>query len=203
MHKIQRYIYKVQIFSSTALQEISNDAQCSSTKLKLMSLSKLRHSVGQLKVAYTRSQAASFMVDENSIEKYVELNVFVFNLMSYAETLLQFEDSFNKKKFGMTYQAVSFVRRALLQHLDRQSYPRATLASSVKVTLAIAIFQPPTCLDLILQRHRPSHTSSVVISVLHFVSQQIVSLVSWLGVFCQVCSNSLYVGHHLLCGRIC
>ena len=56
----------------------------------------------------------------------------------------------------MTYRAVSFVRRALLQHLDRQR-----LASSVKVTLAIAIaaFQPPTCLDLILQRHRPSHKS--------------------------------------------
>ena len=62
----------------------------------------------------------------------------------------------------MTYRAVSFVRRALLQHLDRQSYPRATLASSVKLTLAIAIAAFPAAYVFGFNSTAPSAIAYVV-----------------------------------------
>lgn len=70
-------------------------------------------------------------------KKTLSLNMFLFGLVSFCESLLYFEETFNKKKFSTKHRIRRFVNKSIQEFSNWTYYDKEQALTAAKVTLAI------------------------------------------------------------------
>lgn len=117
--------------------------------VQVTSVAALQESMNKLLSSYKIAQQNMFQNakyasnDMYAVRSTIAMKLFIFNLISFGETLVDFETKFNAKNYAEKYRMKNFLKRAVQVYVLRDSYNKAQVLSAFKVTLAIAIAMVP------------------------------------------------------------
>ena len=97
-----------------------------------------------LKMYQTTQQKLLSSSNPQQVENNITLNLFLFSLVSFCESLIHFEYSFNKKEFQTLVRIRIFLKKSICSFLHYRYYKRIQLISNFKVTVAIFIALLPS-----------------------------------------------------------
>lgn len=73
----------------------------------------------------------------------IATKLFIFSLVSYGDTLVDFEANFNQTHFSANYRTSNFLVKSFASFFNKQNYLPAQFLSALKVTLAIGFALVP------------------------------------------------------------
>ncbi|ETL34407.1 hypothetical protein L916_13362 [Phytophthora nicotianae] len=138
---LKREIYIIQTRSNDLLNEISHEVHDLSPHLDLKSLGALENQVEMALYQFRKIQNRTFakeVVTPEEVAENVPLNLFLFSLNSLCSTLLNFQQSYNSRKYDDAHRVRSFVRKSLRKIVDPGYYRNPTTwINAFKITLAV------------------------------------------------------------------
>ncbi|DBA01457.1 TPA: hypothetical protein N0F65_005576 [Lagenidium giganteum] len=140
MKVLQREIYVTQMKSGELLNEISKEVHNSVTELNLQSLQALERQMEHTLHRYRTTQnriLRTQKVTHKDVEGNVPLNLFLFSMNSFCSTLINFQESFNKKKHDVGIRARSFLKDSIKSFFVCHKYDSLRYMSAFKVSMAI------------------------------------------------------------------
>ncbi|ETN05290.1 hypothetical protein PPTG_14059 [Phytophthora nicotianae INRA-310] len=140
MKVLQREIYVIQMRSGDLLHEISGEIHSSSEQLNLQAIETLKRQMENTLRHYREAQIRllqSHKVKPKDVEGNVPLNLFLFSLNSFCSTLIEYQDTHNKKDFHGGRRARSFIAQAIKDFFVVHRYTRARILEAARVSVAI------------------------------------------------------------------
>ncbi|KAI9983686.1 hypothetical protein PInf_007753 [Phytophthora infestans] len=126
--------------SGDLLHEISGEIHASSQQLNLQAIKTLKRQMENTLRHYREAQIRllqSHKVKPKDVEGNVPLNLFLFSLNSFCSTLIEYQDTHNKKDFHGGRRARSFVTQAIKDFFVVHRYTRARILEAARVSVAI------------------------------------------------------------------
>ncbi|KAF4323214.1 hypothetical protein BBO99_00002760 [Phytophthora kernoviae] len=142
MKVLQREIYIIQMRSGDLLNEISGEVHASTQQLELQAMHKLEVQMENTLRHYRESQIRllqSHKVKIKDVEGNVPLNLFLFSLNSFCSTLIEFQETHNKKDFDGSRRAKAFVVKAIKNFFMVNQYTRSRILEAARVSVAIVM----------------------------------------------------------------
>ncbi|CAH0491870.1 unnamed protein product [Peronospora farinosa] len=140
MKVLQREIYIIQMRSGDLLHEISGEIHASSQQLNLQTIEQLQSQVENTLRRYRETQIRllqSQKITMKDVEGNVPLNLFLFSLNSFCSTLIEYQDTHNKKDFHGGRRARSFITQSIKNFFMMHRYTRARILEAARVSVAI------------------------------------------------------------------
>ncbi|RLN49624.1 hypothetical protein BBJ28_00002643 [Nothophytophthora sp. Chile5] len=143
MKVLQREIYVIQTASGDLLNEISTEVHSSSRELKLQSIARLEAKMETTLHRYRSTQNRTLRTQPVTLEEMagnVPLNLFLFSLNSFCSTMINFQETQNKKNYTGMHRVRSFTLSAISFFFRAQNYTdTAALLTALKGVLAIVL----------------------------------------------------------------
>ncbi|CAI5715718.1 unnamed protein product [Hyaloperonospora brassicae] len=142
MKVLQREIYVIQMRSGDLLHEISGEVHASSEQLDLQRIQQLQSQMEDTLRRYREAQIRllqSQQVKLKDVEGNVPLNLFLFSLNSFCSTLIEFQDTHNKKDFHGGRRAQSFLVQSIKNAFVTHRYTRSLFLEAARVSVAIVM----------------------------------------------------------------